>query len=386
MSAFHPLRTLPQSAKVAQTGGEAGYGAAAVLDVDATQGAAGLHLGSGRMAQLVRDHDWASTPLGPPADWPPELRTVVQQALESRFPKAIAWGAELTTIYNDAFRPILGDKPEALGRSFKDVWSEAWDDIGPIAKRAFEGEATFIENFPLIVDRNRGQPEQAWFTFCYSPLRLSDGTIAGMLDTVIETTSTMRARADMSLLHQELGHRLKNMIALVQSIAFQTLKDVTEQDSVAAFHSRLAALGHAHDILLRRSWSALPLSEVVKESLGPLDGLEQIQIEGPEVEIGSRAAMMISLIMHELATNAAKYGALSVPDARVRLSWRIEQSMFQMDWRESGGPEVAEPTRQGFGSRLMQRGLGGNGKVHMHYRPSGFELHLEIPADELSAQ
>jgi len=357
-----------------------------VLKEEALNGAAGLHLGTGPMAQLIRDFDWASTPLGATASWPAELRAVVQQALESRFPKAIVWGAELTTIYNDAFRPMLGDKPEALGRSFRDIWSEAWSEIGPIAERALRGESTYVEDFPLIVDRSGGQPEQAWFTFCYSPLRLSDGTIAGFLDTVIETSSIVRGRADMAVLHEELSHRLKNSFALVQSIAVQTLKGVTEQESVAAFHARLVALGRAHDILLRRSWSALSLSEVVKETLGPLDGLEQIVVEGSQVEVGSRAAMMLSLVLHELATNASKYGALSVPDARVRLSWSIDQAVFRMHWQESGGPEVTQPARQGFGSRLIQRGLGGNSKVDMRYRPSGFELQLQVPVHELSAQ
>jgi len=357
-----------------------------VLEVHFRNGAAGLHLGTGPMAQLIRDFDWASTPLGAPAGWPSELRAVVQQALESRFPKAIVWGADLTTIYNDAFRPILGNKPEALGRSFREIWSEAWNDIGPLAEHALAGESTYIEDFPLVIDRSRGQPEQAWFTFCYSPLRLSDGTISGFLDTVIETTSIVRARADMAVLHDELSHRLKNSFALVQSIAVQTLKGVTEQESVAAFHTRLAALGRAHDILLRRNWSALSLSEVAKETLGPLDGLQQIAVGGTEIQVGSRAAMMLSLVLHELATNASKYGALSVPDARVRLSWNIDQAMFQMQWQESGGPEVAQPARQGFGSRLIQRGLGGNSTVEMRYRPSGFELQLELPVHELSAQ
>ena len=356
------------------------------LKVDAKNGAAGLHLGTSRMAQLVREFDWESTPLGAPADWPAELRTVVQQALESRFPKAIVWGVELTTIYNDAFRPILGKKPEALGRSFREIWSEAWNDIGLIAERAFAGESTYVEDFPLVIDRNRGQPEQAWFTFCYSPLRLSDGTIAGMLDTVIETTSTVRARADMAVLQEELTHRLKNSFALAQSIAVQTLKGVTEQECVAAFHTRLAALARANDILLRRSLSALSLSEVAKETLEPLDGLQQIAVEGSEIQVGSRAAMMLSLVLHELATNASKYGALSVPDARVQLSWKTDQAMFRMHWQETGGPGVTQPARQGFGSRLIQRGLGGNSKVDMHYRPSGFELQLEIPVHELAAQ
>lgn len=100
------------------------------------------------MAKRVDDFDWASTPLGPRADWPSELEIIVRQILDSGFPQAAVWGPEFTTIYNDAFRPILGDKPEALGRSFADVWSEAWDQIGPIAERAYAGSPTYIEDFP----------------------------------------------------------------------------------------------------------------------------------------------------------------------------------------------------------------------------------------------
>jgi two-component sensor histidine kinase len=203
---------------------------------------------------------------------------------------------------------------------------------------------------------------------------------------VIETSSTVRARADMAVLHDELSHRLKNSFALVQSIAVQTLKGVTEQESIAAFQTRLTALGRAHDMLLRRSWSALSLSDIANETLGPLDGLQQVAVEGADIQVGSRAALMLSLVLHELATNAAKYGALSVPDARVQLSWTVDQAMFRMQWQESGGPDVNEPARQGFGSRLIQRGLGGNSKVDMRYRPSGFELQLEVPVRELSAQ
>jgi two-component sensor histidine kinase len=357
------------------------------LKVDATHDAADLHLGTGRMAQLVRDFDWATTPLGAAASWSPELRSVVQQALESRFPKAVVWGRDFTTIYNDAFRPILGEKPEALGRSFREIWSEAWDEIGPIADRALGGESTYIEDFPLFIDRHGDdQPEQAWFTFCYSPLRLSDGTIAGFMDTVIETSSSVQARADMAVLHQELNHRLKNSLALVQSIAVQTLKGVTEKDSVTAFHTRLAALGRAHDILLRRSWSALLLSELVGETLDPLDGLQQIKVVGPDIEVESRVALMLSLMLHELATNASKYGALSVPDAQVLLSWHTDGSAFHMRWQEIGGPEVAEPKRGGFGSRLIKRGLGGHSKVDISYRPSGLEFRLDAPLHEISAQ
>jgi hypothetical protein len=119
--------------------------------------------------------------------------------LASRFPIYLVWGPRLITIYNDAFRPLLGAKPEALGRPFSEVWSEAWEEIGPIAERAFAGEATFIEDFPLTVERN-GYPEEAFFTFCYSPVRDEVGRVAGFLDTVVETTAKVLAERQQAFL------------------------------------------------------------------------------------------------------------------------------------------------------------------------------------------
>ncbi|WP_162257139.1 sensor histidine kinase [Phenylobacterium sp. Root700] len=334
------------------------------------------------MARLVREFDWADTPLGSPETWPPELKTVVGFVLETHFPKAVVWGPDLVTIYNDAFLPILGDKPEALGRSFAQVWAEVWDQIGPIAQRALAGEATFIEDFPLVIDRS-GRPEQAWFTFCYSPLRLADGTVAGMMDTVIETTATVRVRAELDLLTQELGHRLKNVLAMVQAMAAQSLKDVAERDAVEAFTDRVVALGRAHDALLAQSWSAADLRRVAEATLSPLDGLNQVRLQGPDIQIGPSATMTLSLIVYELATNAAKYGALSVPEGRVDLSWRLAGEMLRIYWRESGGPTVPPQSRTGFGCRLIDMGFGAGSAVDRRYRPEGFEADLEAPMRNL---
>lgn len=145
---------------------------------------------SSDMAERVRLHDWASSPLGPLEQWPDVLKTTVALCLASSFPQSIVWGPQLTMLYNDAFIPILGDKPYALGRPFSEVWHEAWADIGPIANAAFEGHATYIENFPLLIERGNGS-EQAYFTFCYSPIRDPQGRVVGMLDTVTETTATV---------------------------------------------------------------------------------------------------------------------------------------------------------------------------------------------------
>ena len=144
------------------------------------------------MSVKVRNHDWGSTALGPLHLWPASLRIAVDMLLASKFPGCLIWGPQLVTLYNDAFKPILGAKPEALGRGFDEVWSEAWDNIGALVFRTLSGEAIFIENFPLMINRN-GSMEQTYFTFCFSPIRDERGAVAGFLDTVIETTASVEA-------------------------------------------------------------------------------------------------------------------------------------------------------------------------------------------------
>ena len=334
------------------------------------------------MAGLVREFDWAATPLGPRATWPAELQTAVSFVLESRFPKAIVWGPGLVTIYNDAFRSILGDKPEALGRSFAEIWAEAWSDIGPIAERAFAGEATFIEDYPLLIDRS-GRPEQAWFTFCYSPLRLADGTVAGMMDTVIETTATVRTRADLRVLNEELRHRLKNTLATVHALARGSLKGVAERPAFDALLDRIVAMGAAHDVLFRAGWTSATVEEVVRTTLAAT--LERIDVDGPEVRVGAQAAVALSLMLHELATNAAKYGSLSVPSGRVKLAWWVDElsALLKIRWSETGGPAARPPTRTGFGTRLIDMGLSQRATVARDYLASGFQAEIKTPMADL---
>lgn len=335
------------------------------------------------MRERVAAFDWSATPLGPRSAWPSELRISVRQILDSGFPKAIAWGRDLTTIYNDAFRPILGDKPDALGRSFRDVWAEAWAEIGPIAERALSGTSTYIEDFPLTIDRT-GRPEKAWFTFCYSPLHLADGSVGGMLDTVIETTDKVRAQADLALINHELGHRLKNTLAIVQSIASQTLADATQPEAFKAFVTRLSALGHAHDILLRREWMGASLSEVIIASLEPHDDGARIRMRGADRQIGSRTAIILSLMLNELATNAIKHGALSVEGGGVTLCWSADGECFRLRWEESGGPVPRPGAHRGFGSRLLALGLGGGSQVESRYTGDGLVFELVAQTGDLA--
>lgn len=162
------------------------------------------------MSDKIRRYDWASHPLGPMDGWPPTLRLTLEMVLASHFPKCLVWGEGLTCFYNDAFRTILGFKPEALGRPFDEVWAEAWPVIGPIAERAFHGESTFVEDFPLPINRN-GYEEEGYFTFCYSPVRDESGTVVAMMDTVIETTgkvnAELRLREAAASLEQQVAER-----------------------------------------------------------------------------------------------------------------------------------------------------------------------------------
>lgn len=251
-------------------------------------------------------------------------------------------------------------------------------------RRAYAGEPTYIEDFPLVINRT-GQDEQTWFTFCYSPLRLANGTIMGMMDTVIETTETVRAQASLALVNQELGHRLKNTLALVQAIASQTLRGAAEPSAIESFSHRLSALGHAHDILLQQDWASASLREVIGHSLEPHDPGGQIRREGPDLAIGSRAAVALSLMLHELATNAAKYGALSVAHGCVRLSWTIDGEHLDLRWHETDGPRVRAPTGKGFGSRLIAMGLGRSSKVEPRYEADGLKLEMRTLIAELAS-
>ena len=147
--------------------------------------------GGGAMGARVRARNWSTSPLGPVEAWPQALRTALSIALNSGFPAYLAWGPDLISFYNDAYAPILGTKPDALGRSFQEVWSEAWADIGPIASRALAGQASYFEDLPLTLER-RGYPEETWWTFSYSPIRDGIGGVGGVLCTVLETTDRVR--------------------------------------------------------------------------------------------------------------------------------------------------------------------------------------------------
>ena len=169
--------------------------------------------GGGAVGALMRTHDWSSSPLGPPDSWPQSLRTVVSLLLQSRFPMFAAWGKDLGVLYNDPYAEILGSKhPHALGRRFYDIWSEIWPDISPLIDAAMEGQATYHEDLPLLMNR-KGYDEQTWFTFSYSPVRDESGQVAGMFCACTETTQKVSAHRGLRDLNETLERRVNEALA-----------------------------------------------------------------------------------------------------------------------------------------------------------------------------
>ncbi|WP_462114995.1 hybrid sensor histidine kinase/response regulator, partial [Lysobacter xanthus] len=172
----------------------------------------------GDVAALMRAHDWSASPLGDPEHWPQSLRSVTSLMLRSKFPMFVAWGPELGFLYNDPYAEILGTKhPSALGRPFEEIWSEIWDDIVPLVRRALDGEATYVENLPLTMHR-RGFDESTWFTFSYSPVIDDAGDIAGMYCACTETTAAVLAEK----MRTRQMHRLASMFEQAPGIVAVT--------------------------------------------------------------------------------------------------------------------------------------------------------------------
>jgi two-component sensor histidine kinase len=191
------------------------------------------------------------------------------------------------------------------------------------------------------------------------------------------------------LLIHELNHRVKNTLATVQSLAYQTLRSAPNPaDARKALDARLVALSQAHDVLTRESWEAADIRELVGRALHPFQtgAAARIRLRGPDVRVKPKMAIALSMALHELATNAVKYGALSVQGGRVAVEWQLlgdgAARRLRLVWRETGGPPVTTPAHRGFGTRLIASGIGDFGaEPTIEFKPEGLVCVLEAPLD-----
>ncbi len=185
----------------------------------------------------------------------------------------------------------------------------------------------------------------------------------------------VRAEDAQRLLNDELGHRLKNTLAMVSALAKQTLRGVTEREAVEAFHARLAALATAHDVLPRTTRTSARIRALVEGGMAIHAEPARYLVRGPDIQLGPKSALSIAMLLHEIATNANKYGALSAEGGMVEIDWEIVrdagEAELRLRWRERGGPGVDEPVRKGFGSRLIATGISGTGRAELSCLPEG---------------
>lgn len=215
------------------------------------------------------------------------------------------------------------------------------------------------------------------------------GKALRLIGAHLDVTERKEADAQQRLLMQELSHRVKNSLAMVQAIASQTMRNAVSLDAAnETFSARLAALSRAHDLLVGGDWANATLAALVDSIVNIQGEPSRFTIAGPAVSLAPKPALSLTLILHELATNAVKYGALSNETGRVALSWRIDmidgEGQFRLRWQEQGGPPVAKPTRRGFGSRLIERSFPSQyGRTDTAYPVTGLVFTLDAPLDAL---
>ncbi|MET3838574.1 PAS domain-containing sensor histidine kinase [Bradyrhizobium sp. OAE829] len=347
--------------------------------------------GGGEMGALTRAFDWTKTPLGPPEAWPQSLRVTVRLVLTSRHPMFIWWGPELTQFYNDAYRETMGPErhPSALGARGQECWAEIWDIIGPQIEYVMAGNGATWHEDQLVPVTRHGHREDVWWTYSFGPIDLED-KVGGVLVVCRDVTSEHMAREALKLINEELKHRVKNTLAVLGAVASQTFRDGSSKADLEKYQGRLAAFARAHDLLTAANWAAAPLQDVISTALSPYRTSEgRITVSGPPLIVKSRQALALSLAIHELATNALKYGALSVMGGRVSITWTTEdhasEPQFIFVWQEFGGPPVSERPGVGFGSRLISRALKDDfrGTVEVSYGSAGLICSLTAPLENL---
>lgn len=222
------------------------------------------------------------------------------------------------------------------------------------------------------------------------PQMFKQDDLAFMREVADRTQSAiagLRSKAHQSLLNHELSHRLKNTLAMVQALSSQTLRGVADREAVATLEHRLQALGNAHEVLLEEDWSSARIGDIIAAALDGVGQLSRCNCSGPNLSIGPRSALSLSMMIHELCTNAVKYGSLSSDMGKVDIQWTLENESggaeVRLRWIESNGPTAVKPDRRGFGTRLIGMGLAGTGGVELDYAASGLIADMRAPLEQL---
>jgi PAS domain S-box-containing protein len=284
---------------------------------------------------------------------------------------------------NEAMSRILGwPADELVTKSFQEI--TYWDDLAvelPQLDRLSDGK---VDSYSVDKRTLRKDGTIVWIRRTVSCVRKSDESIDYFVSVVEDISAQKYAEEQIHLLMREARHRVKNILGIVLAIAHQTA--TRDPSWFAIFTERIRALAATQDLLTRSEWRGTDVDDLVRAQLAHLAELFgcRIAVRGPKLHLNAAATQAVGLALHELATNAGKYGALSTDAGRIEVTWRLDDDAFAMSWTESGGPSVRPPERQGFGTTVIEamvkRTLGG--EVQLAYPPSGLAWRLTCSAGD----
>lgn len=461
----------------------------------------------GPLSQLIRDHDWSATSLGPLQAWPQSLKTITEMLLLSPVPIVLLWGEDGIMIYNDAYAVFAGNRhPGLLGTKVREGWREVADFNDHVMRVGLAGGTLEFRDQELALER-RGRLEPVWMDLDYSPVLDESGKPGGVIAIVVETTEkvlaqrrlsdseqrfralatatsdiiyrvspdwkelrqldgrsiildtdaprngwmdayllpedrplvqaaiddaiarltpyqlehrvrqasggvgwvfsravpvtddhgnliewfgaasdiTQRVRATEHLRRvvNEMNHRVKNTLSMVQAIAMRTFRRTADLDQAQhEFAGRLAVLAQTNDLLNGERWAGASLAAAIERAVRPHQrDRARCVIQGEDLRVSPKTALALAMAMHELAANAVKYGAWSNTLGRVAIGWKVSDGILHIEWREQGGPAVAAPAQRNFGCRLIEQGLASelSGQVSLDFAPDGVRCQIDAP-------
>ena len=320
------------------------------------------------------------------------LRTLFEQA--PGFIAVISAPDLRFQLANAAYRRLVGGRDvigKTIGEALPEVVEQGFPDLlrqVMTTREAFVGRGVGV----MLEAEGREGLEERFLDFVYQPIVSAEGEATGVFVQGHDVTDQKRGEEHQQLLIHELNHRVKNTLSIVQALAMQSFNDNVEPAAARrTFDARLTALSAAHNLLTMENWESAGLLETIKASVAATAGanIERVSIEGPDTVIAPQTAVSVAMAVHELCTNAIKYGALSNDTGRVEVRWATSPASggmidLELQWTESGGPPVVAPSRRGFGTRLIERGLSAElrSKVTLDFDPGGLRctISAKLPA------
>ena len=300
------------------------------------------------------------------------------------------WDAETGRVFrSEGLYDIVGVRSDKAPPLDREWWYTRVhpEDVGKVARRRAEILSGRLDRFEheYRIQHENGK----WIEILDRGAILRDegGRTTRIIGTVTDITQRKQAEERQNLLLAELDHRVKNMLAVVQSVVMQTRTSAQSLDGfTVALEGRLHAMARTHSLLTQSRWEGARLDAIIGEELSPYSGSKgRVAIAGPDLVLRPKAAMALSLAVHELATNAAKYGSLSKPTGRVQVVWTVEEGCVRLVWSESDGPQVRPPSRRGFGIQAIEKILGYEvaGEARMEFEPGGLVCRIAMPVRQL---